>query len=118
MTRAGLIAKLKAVKQGSRRLDRAIDDFVKGYPTTNPDYRAPPYTTSIDVALALVPEGVGCVKVSLSRNKVGRQYCHATLEQDADSLGRDMLDHEECKIEAQNASTPALALCIAALKAR
>jgi len=79
---------------------------------------APPFSTSIDVAMTLVPQQIECGTINFSRNKSGQQYCHATLEQSADSLGRDMRDDEPTEIEALNAATPALALCIAALKAR
>lgn len=110
-----LIARLEAATKPDATLDVEILDAILPR-----DYEriAPAYTTSIDAALMLVPEHIEFWTISFSRNKTGRQYCHVTLEQSADSLGRDMQDDEPTEIEAINAATPAIALCIAALRAR
>lgn len=118
-----LIARLEAAAEGARELDVAIAKAVGAWrkppPTVvDPHWTALHYTTSLDAAMTLVPDQIECGTINFSRNKTGRQYCHTTLEQSADSLGRDMRDDEPTEIEALNVATPALALCIAALKAR
>lgn len=114
---AGLIARLEMATEGNRALDWEIHgrDGLEGIGSY---WDCPRYTSDLNAALSLVPEHIECGKLQFSRNKTGRQYCHATLEQSAESLGRDMRDDEPLEIEAQNAATPALALCIAALRAR
>lgn len=77
------------------------------------------FTGSIDAAVKLVPDSFRAVRISYSLNPApGRQFCHATLERDAESMGRDMRDDEECKIHVRNHHTAALALATAAMKAR
>lgn len=74
---------------------------------------APRYTTSLDNALTLVPEGWH-IKIQICYN-VGaeRAYCHCDLERDCYTAGRDLGDDEPMEIQ-----TAPPALCIAALKAR
>ena len=112
-----LIARLEAATGASRELDAAIAEAVgyivrydkadpRGttpYYQPVPDYSwrpVPTYTASIDAALTLVPEGWDYTiysrgEVSVHRSKSGT---------------RTFYDAE--------AATPALAICIAALKAR
>jgi hypothetical protein len=80
---------------------------------------APEYTASLDAAMTLVQPGY-FAKLSFGRmvDQKGREFCHAVLEADADSLGRDMREDEPYEHEAINAHTPAIALTIAALLAR
>ncbi len=139
-----LIARLEAASEGSRELDVAIWVAIEGRgqplvtvgpPTyASPRYFCNPdpainwigydllgitkhYTTSLDAAMTLVPEGFCMLTMSRSFNAPPkRQYCHATLECDAHSLGRDMRPDEEHEIEHNNASTLELAVCIVALK--
>lgn len=123
-----LIEKLEAATEGSRELDAEIA-LTQGW-TKNKiwwitphgeqvNYDPPCWSTSLDAALLLIPEGMASVKLTISQNKPPeRQYCHATLEQDADSLGRDMENWEPYEFEGANAATAPLALCIAALRAR
>lgn len=97
---SALIARLEAATEGSRELDWAIA-VNEGGEVWNPLY----FTTSLDAALTLVPahhmwevrHGIGCRAVVW------------TLEQDYDGhsvpVGNTM-------------DQPALALCIASLKAR
>jgi hypothetical protein len=93
---AELIARLEAAAEGSRELDAAIAVAVFGGGSHDPG-TAPHFTTSLDAALTLVPEGRGW----LMRSVGGRGFAAIS------NAG-----------EASQAKTPALALCIAALKAR
>lgn len=114
--RADLIAKLEAAEAGSRKLDHAIHAAVGSPGSDDPRYFAflhgdypPCYTTSLDAALTLVPEGlywiVGHGKTSPNELPFGAII--------STSLPR----HEERGTAEHNASA-ALALCIASLKAR
>ena len=66
---------------------------------------APRYTSSIDAALALVPEGLHWTYASVS----GEAMIHSTT-------GRFLIS-EDKEVYGRGA-TPAIALCVAALKAR
>lgn len=95
-----LIAKLESATEGSRELDRAIHSHIRGVEEFLLS-TWPAYTTSLDAALTLVPEGwhwnVGDVGLAW----VGtHESATKIVRHDGD------------------AHTPALALCIAALKAR
>lgn len=118
MTLPDLIAKLEAASEGSRELDgqialvlglapagaqlhRSLDPargwWVPGKGPFSGDFWLPPhYTTSINAALTLVPDG----------------QAYAVLVYASAAIGEppQFGDHE--------APPPALALCIAALKAR
>lgn len=88
-----LIARLEAATGPDRELDAEIADAVEFDPTC---LHSPAYTASIDAAMTLVPPDTGIWGVA----KLGDQYtAHAGNP-----------DHE--------GATPALALCIAALRAR
>ena len=124
-----LIERLEKAEAGSRWLDAWVAVHI-GYdgwtpqkwaailtdpdvhaPTACPD-GAPPYTTSLDVALTLVPEKY-CPGVS--------QFCehldyHAWL---AEQVRDEMEDrHTHMAFEGRSDASFAIALCIAALKAR
>ena len=86
-----LIARLEAAKEGSRELDIAIFRAI----TDKPRIR-PPFSTSLDAALTLVPE-----------------RCPWAVE----SAGVVELGTVNGPVEGF-AATPALALCIACLRAR
>ena len=97
-----LIAKLEAATEGSGTFDRAIRDALGLsallVPPDGGD-EAHPYTTSLDAAMKLVPEDR-----IWSVGKIVRAPGYiAVLDNDGHS---------------HKGSTPALALCIAALKAR
>jgi len=105
MTHDELIAALEAAEGPSRRLDELIDCEVN-WCAPMPDSAEPPhYTASIDAALTLVPGGFQafCLTVTEApenpRHKCGVVIAHPFSR---DSFG----------------ATPAIALCIAALKAR
>lgn len=95
MTKDELIAALEKADRPSFKLDNVIDlmAFDHGWRVERfgtPDI-TPRYTASIDAALTLVPEGCGFVLMGCAA-KVGR--------------------------EIAKGATPAIALCIAALRAR
>lgn len=118
-----LIEKLEAAPEGSRELDAEIARWAHGDAAyLDQPYSTPmPYTTSLDAAMTLIPEG--------RTYGVGetRYYTHPltseTLEPDGKIFGwarvtKDtpiVASGEEFEAEAP---TPALALTIAALKAR
>ena len=89
-----LVAELEKATEGSREFDAAI--YIK---LQAPLGLIPHYTTSLDAALTLVPEGMAWTILSGA--------LHAACVGDA-STGNPVT----------KAATPALALCIAALKAR
>jgi len=109
-----LIRDLEAATEGGRELDHEIlwattgkrdVDIPEGRLTDN---RVPlHYTTSLDAALTLVPEGV---RAELIQSLEGGWWDAAVYE-----FGED--DNPIAETE-RGALTPALALCIAALKAR
>lgn len=120
-----LIERLEKATEGSRELDceiafldgwrcKTIDTiglcWKKGdWSWTQEDYEHPPcYTTSLDAALSLVPRGhmwaLVCTKV------VGIEAPHIAVVRPGDT--------DEDSRPTYKAPTPALALCIAALKAR
>jgi hypothetical protein len=102
MTREELIAALQAAKRHDWRLDCDIADaFTLRKPEGVPSWEWPPrYTASIDVALTLVPEGWAW---GLWVNETGPGGAHC--------------DKGEERFVAKHLH-PAIALCIAALKAR
>ena len=117
MTAADLIARLEAVTEGNRELDKAIGLDVVGFdpnmlPTQWPDIGSPPspwppYTTSLDAALTLVPAIWRVYNIKEAYIYPPNKW-FACLER--------RREHRESMIG--KAPTPALALCIAALKAR
>lgn len=126
-----LIERLEKASEGSRELDAEIWAVVNGRgqpmqrvgpPTYNPvrlfcnptpeiDWIgydllniAPAYTTSIDAALTLVPEN-----------------CDWTIEPDGAWvrwMGADDVEEAQCVLSQRGGKCTALALCIAALRAR
>ncbi len=100
-----LIARLEAASEGSEELNDAIDFELFG------SDEARPYTTSLDAALTLVPEGwwlrsiEGCPQ---------QNEWDAMLDQKTIPWGKAI----GCANENVGSPTPALAVCIAALKAR
>lgn len=114
-----LIERLENAKGPDRDLDAFIAREVGAYPsdwqTTLPGYSleyflawsscAPAYTSSIDAALTLVPEGHGYII-----NAEHGEKPQASIPYDAGSGYMHALWYF--------AATPALALCIASLKAR
>lgn len=127
MTWGKLIAELEAATEGSRELDAKITAAVKGrvfkkwlgyyyefeggvggYGGNKQDM--PLYTTSLDAALTLVPEGM--------------LWQVSTAESEADVIWESSPSHYteravgESWAADEDTFNPALALCIATLKAR
>lgn len=106
-----LIEKLEAATEGSRELDTDIWSAVR-CPTLFND--RPPYTTSLDAALTLVAEGWGWAAAELDEGVPS-----AVTTNRKPQIKPGTLDSNPDKIDFRTkAATPALALCIAALKAR
>jgi hypothetical protein len=117
---AELIARLEAATEGSKGLDREILEATVKYGAAL--MKAPLYTTSLDAALTLVPGGL-CWNVSSADNAMVDGKPDATVFGDEveryqpgwpdapPDIVREPYEHHE-------AATPALAICIAALKAR
>lgn len=107
-----LIAKLEAATEGSRELDAEIENILAGGSDADLAYiledierttRPPHYTTSLDAAATLIPEGsIWCVQTDWSLP--GR----ASIS--IDSHIRDVAVRAD-------AATPALALTIACIRA-
>jgi hypothetical protein len=95
-----LIAKLEAAAEGSRELDREISVTVFS-PDSKEAHSVGFYTELIDAALTLVPEGYDWELTSFP------------------TVRAELWQREDDRRDGpQIASSPALALCIAALKAR
>lgn len=103
-----LIERLENASEGSRELDAEIANSYGGLSGMGYEIweaveaHAPHYTTSLDAALTLVPEGC------YVRIETGPAHDFHSAEIEADDDDYDAL----------NAPSPALALCIASLKAR
>lgn len=129
---AELIERLEKAKEGSRGLDAAIHALIakrgnafyrwSGLQAKTdrdlwPEYcaqRAPEYTTSIDAALSLVPEGFAIEKLGLWP---GHGASVTVLGTHKGSDGQFWHVGDDGRWSA-TASTAPLALCIAALKAK
>jgi hypothetical protein len=109
-----LIEELEDAMEGSRKLDRTIYWSLDFPRTGDMEKVIPHYTTSLDDALTLVPKEWGWAAAELEKGvpsavttNMEPQIKPGTLESNPD------------KIDFRaNAATPALALCIATLKAR
>jgi hypothetical protein len=121
-----LIKRLEEAREGSRELDEAIalavypemERRTVADPITGTEQvwylhgtrvRIEPYTTSVDAALTLVPEGWRIAEMKDGIKSDRGPYCNTRLWCPANpGLGYAY---------PGNGATPALALCIAALKA-
>jgi hypothetical protein len=112
-----LIARLEAPPEGSRVLDQeifhALDLCPKVSDGTCCDYRAPDYTTSLDAALTLVPDQAADEAVFWRVGNDGEGGNPADFK--AEIYVTSLLVGKQFN---GTAATPALALAIAALKAR
>jgi len=97
-----LIAKLEAATEGSRELDREVAKAVYGWKRVQPGYYVPRFTQSLDAALTLVPEGW--------------EWFKPQNNYQSDKPRIEIFGPIDYQVAA--AATPALAICIAALKAR
>ena len=121
-----LIAELEVVTEGSREVDAKIECSRRGFilgaagaayiylapngwlagpGTGEQPICAPHYTTSLDAALTLVPAG----------SHVSAQF--DTPEPGSDTAASIVLSYGEKRLGGGGSITPALALCIAALRA-
>ena len=106
-----LIAKLKAATEGSRELDASIHLTLNLPRQPHGGKYYPPYTTSLDAALTLVPEGWWC-SIQTPAFVIGETKAAVSVSgivDDSTGGGRTF---------DARATTPALALSSAALKAR
>jgi hypothetical protein len=114
-----LIERLEKAAGPDRQLDNAIEEAVDFPKPTNPDDLPgyPPYfTASIDAALTLVPDGWRWqISNRAPKPKEGRAYLWNAEPHFAGIATRPNPNYRG---EEDTAATPALALCIAALKAR
>ena len=121
-----LISALKAATEGTRGLDYHIHEAIGwqdndecgwSKPATGErtaDTGWPHYTTSLDAALTLVPEGWGWAAAELDKGEPS-----AVVTNFLPQLKPGTLDANPDRIDFRSkAATHALALCIAALKAR
>ena len=120
MTREELIAALEKAEGPSRELDCEIAMHrmpeLRGFARIGEDWVHPQYSTirtyaieytaSIDAALTLVPEGWDWSVVLAERFE------------DKNPASCQVIQRGRLKFHTTHAATPALALCIAALKAR
>ena len=123
-----LIERLERATEGSRGLDARVGIAANGKMLRHPNVRGswiwPHYTTSIDAALTLVPEGWGA-KITIPKGRSGaasvfdpsngEEWGQNGLLQDRAGNRPDLIEFSRT---FKHAATPALALCIAALKAR
>lgn len=105
-TLAALIERLEKAEAGTFALDREIAEAV-GWQGMEKGRRLPCYTTSIDAALTLVPEGWTSWEVG---SRAGKTRFRA-------EVSRLPENHIEDAVIG-HARAPALALCIAALRAK
>ncbi|KKM06716.1 hypothetical protein LCGC14_1741250 [marine sediment metagenome] len=113
-----LIAELEQAKEGSNELDRQIHAFVDGSPLEGSCDKCKQtfirfprsYTVNLDDALKLVPEGWEW--------GIGSGWSHKSAARlpIAQLVYLDMSTGKQTTI-TENGNTPAIALCIAALKA-
>jgi hypothetical protein len=114
-----LAAKCEKATEPDRELDCGIAVHfgwrIKSYGAIGPVWRngvsPPDYTTSLDAAMTLVPEGWTAWQLRSRRRKT---VFVATLSRLVDDIDEEF-DEEEV---TAHAATPALALCAAALRAQ
>jgi hypothetical protein len=109
-----LIAKLEAAAEGSHALDyeiyRAAHEYARNWLPDFPPGGLPQYTRSTDAALMLVPEMWTAIEL---RSRQARTRWVADLSKLSNPESLSSEDYE-----TGHAATPALALVIAALRAR
>lgn len=122
-----LIARLESAEEGSRELDEAIFDHIgRKHGTGLAGYTSAPfYTTSLDAALLLVPEGLTWTATGYDpdggwSDSVDYRLPYAVLAGPMEELPGDHMSPPEPHRDSweARATTPALALCAAWLKAR
>lgn len=113
-----LIKQLEALTEPCRECDSAISLAVDGYPfdVVMGELYGPAYTTSVDDAMTLVPKGwvIEALRFWPTATPASRVALWETEVGDG-GLWWHKSKHTKTETEA---ATPAIALCIAALKAR
>lgn len=120
-----LIERLESATEGSRELDRAIEEWrLDPYdeaPFHLRDESIPHYTTSLDAALTLVPEHCSyTVRGHVGKNaRRGKRFSGAVSRELTYATGKVWF-HGTAIIGqwTADAKSPAFAMCIAALRAR
>jgi len=127
-----LIERLGSAKEGSRELDADIGEYVGAKPKTKNVYKRgryvdgkpvlmrvekvwPHYTTSLDAALTLVPEG--WLVNRFWQDEDGWEVMLTETGTD-EGMGTPNFVEAALMFDGNGIPTPALALCIASLKAR
>ena len=114
MTREELIAALEATTGPSRELDWGIHEWIWGVTAPRINRMQPPtYTSSLDAALTLVPEGWASGSIAEERRVIG--YVHNNQPA---FIGVGACDNPAKIWHEVRHPGRAIALCIAALKAR
>lgn len=111
-----LVERLEAATEGSRELDAEIDLLALdlGWRAERHTRGTPNYTTSIDAALSLVPDNWSIWALMIWR---GESSTVTAMETEFKPGFGHAHSGGMGRVETK-ASTPALALCIAALRAR
>lgn len=112
-----LLAQLQSATEGSRKLDDEIWRAMVPEAVKYEHVSAPRYTTSLDAAVSLVPEGCDWILSRITLLTEMRIGYTAVIEGLAGTGDSDDPYRFEGKSEAAG-STPALALCIAIIKAQ
>ncbi len=123
---ADLIARLEVATEGSHDLDyeiyRAVNEYARNWLHDYPPGDVPRFTRSVDAALSLLPEGMA---VDILFGPAGL-FNEATVWRPVkgeDDQGRRTTSYEPFEAKANHdghlrQNTPALVVCIAAMKAR
>jgi len=112
ITISSVIQKLEQATEGSWELDCEIYEIFHGPEGDEPWPGCPAhYTTSVDAALTLVPEGWRVEDLSQGRQ---RSLWYVNLW----PISKKNWDDNEKQAYSEDRPSPALALCIAALRAR
>ena len=111
-----IIERLEAATEGSRELDSACGDAI-GWTRWASLEDCPHYTTSIDAALTLLDENWAWI-ISKVIDLVAMRQGYTAVIECLDGTGDVERPMQIRKAAEVVAATPALALCIAALKAK
>jgi len=116
MTAPDLLTRLEKATGPDRELDEALAEIAEWDPDEHHGEDLPHYTASIDAALTLVPEGWQWqISTRAPEPHAGRAYVH---NGELQMTGAGMARNPAYRAAETTAPTPAIALCIAALRAR
>lgn len=114
-----ILTRLRDATEGSRKLDQIIGEALKlppRYPSESSLCIYAHYTTSIDTALTLVPEGWKPSMMSWSVPELTEPTARVSMFMTL--VSNDYKGHVRGEVKMHEGATPAIAVCIAALKAR